>query len=73
MTWRRFAAILLLPAAAAVLLVAPVLVLGFLSDGVAGLPDLAPAIALVAGLITAAIMRPPERDLTGLGPEGCVT
>jgi hypothetical protein len=65
---RRAGALLVVPAAAAAFLVAPVLLLGLLSDGVATLPDLAIAMALVAGLAAAAFVRPSPAEVPGVGP-----
>ena len=54
----RAAALLAIPAAAAVFLIAPVFLLGLLSDGVATLPNLAIPVALVAGLTAPALVGP---------------
>jgi hypothetical protein len=54
---RRAGALLLVPAALAAFLVAPVFVLGVLSDGVATLPSLAIPLALVAGLTAPTLME----------------
>jgi hypothetical protein len=54
----RAGALLVIPAAAATFLVAPVFMLGLLSDGVATLPSFAISAALVAGLTAPALVRP---------------
>jgi Peptidase family M28 len=65
---RLTGALLAIPAAAATFLVAPVFVLGVLSDGVASLDSLAVSIALVAGLTAPALVRPSPGERAGVEP-----